>query len=47
MNPQTIINETLEIGRRLNVQMKNKKHEEKSFGDCVQYTDCITEMLYR
>ena len=30
MNPQTIINETLEIGRRLNVQIKNKKHEEKA-----------------
>ena len=29
MNPQTIINEALEIGRRLNVQIKNKKHEEK------------------
>ena len=30
MNPQTIINETLEIGRRLNVQIKNKKHKEKA-----------------
>ena len=30
MNPQTIINEALEIGRRLNVQIKNKKHEEKA-----------------
>ena len=30
MNPQTIINEAIEIGRRLNVQIKNKKHEEKA-----------------
>ena len=30
MNPQTIINEALEIGRRLNVKIKNKKHEEKA-----------------